>query len=112
MRAVAARLRYGDVVVDVGANVGCIALMAAQIVGPSGLVVAVEPNPDNVQMLYAGVVINELSNVRVFPYAASCSSTVFSVGGGRSNSTVMAPVDPRGMPGSIAPDWCSATRWC
>ena len=95
-RAVAARLRSGDVMVDVGANVGCIALMAAQIVGASGVVVAVEPNPDNVQMLYAGIVINGLSNVRIFPYAASSRSTVFSLGGGRSNSRVVPPVDPRG----------------
>ena len=94
-RAVAARLRSGDVMVDVGANVGCIALMAAQIVGASGVVVAVEPNPGNVQMLYAGIVINGLSNVRI-PYAASSRSTVFSLGGGRSNSRVVPPVDPRG----------------
>lgn len=39
------RLRPGDVVVDVGANVGFFSLLAACLVGPSGRVVAVEPCP-------------------------------------------------------------------
>ena len=50
-RAVRKRIGAGDVVVDVGANVGCIALLAATLVGDEGMVVAVEPNPDNLQML-------------------------------------------------------------
>ncbi|KAK9811143.1 hypothetical protein WJX73_006362 [Symbiochloris irregularis] len=40
------RLRAGDTVVDVGANVGLFTLQAADIVGPQGQVVAVEPSPD------------------------------------------------------------------
>ena len=48
-RAIRERLCAGDVVVDIGANVGCIALMAAALAGERGLVVAVEPNPDNLR---------------------------------------------------------------
>jgi FkbM family methyltransferase len=39
-------LRPGDVVVDVGANVGVFAVAAAAAVAPGGAVLAVEPAPD------------------------------------------------------------------
>lgn len=38
-------LRAGDVVVDVGANIGLTTLTAARVAGPTGRVVAVEPHP-------------------------------------------------------------------
>jgi hypothetical protein len=38
-------LRPGDLVVDVGANTGYFSLEASKLVGPEGLVVAVEPVP-------------------------------------------------------------------
>ena len=93
-RAMAGLTRPADVVVDVGANVGAIALLAASIVGPDGLVVAVEPNPDNVQMLYAGLVLNGFTNVRVLPFAASNRVEVFSLTGGVSNTFVTGARPP------------------
>lgn len=36
----------GDVVLDCGANVGSFARMAAPVVGPRGVVYAIEPIPD------------------------------------------------------------------
>lgn len=41
------KLRQGDVVVDIGAHVGYFTMLAAEKVGPSGIVHAFEPNPDN-----------------------------------------------------------------
>lgn len=76
------RVREGDVVVDVGANIGCIALLAATLVGTRGLVIAVEPNLDNVQLLYAGIALNRVDNVRVLPYAASDRIGLVSLTGG------------------------------
>ena len=81
-QAIRERVREGDVVVDVGANIGCIALLAATLVGKQGLVIAVEPNLDNVQLLYAGMVLNEADNVRVLPYAASDRPGLVSITGG------------------------------
>ena len=92
-QAVRERVREGDVVVDVGANVGCIALLAATLVGERGLVAAVEPNPDNVQMLYAGMAANRTHNVRVLPYAASDRAGVVSISGG-SNAHLIAAQRP------------------
>lgn len=39
-------MRAGDVVLDIGANVGSTARMAARAVGPSGTVYCVEPFED------------------------------------------------------------------
>lgn len=87
-------LRPGHVVVDVGANVGCIAFLASRLVGPTGAVIAVEPNPDNLQLLYAGLVLNELANVRVLPYGASDRRRVLSLKGGTSNTYLVAAGRP------------------
>lgn len=38
-------LKPGDVFIDVGAHVGTYAVPMARIVGPGGLVVAIEPSP-------------------------------------------------------------------
>lgn len=49
------RLRPGDTFVDVGANVGYHAVLGARLTGPTGRVVAVEPEPRNHQLLTANL---------------------------------------------------------
>jgi FkbM family methyltransferase len=88
-------LHAGDVVVDVGANIGVLTFLAATIVGDTGRVVAVEPNPDNLQLLYRGIVLNGLTNVEVLPHAASNKRTVFSLTGGTSNTHVIGARAPQ-----------------
>ena len=44
-------LRAGDVVFDVGANVGGYSALAAAVVGDAGHVYAFEPGPDNLRVL-------------------------------------------------------------
>jgi FkbM family methyltransferase len=44
-------LRKGDTFIDVGAHVGYFSVMAAQIVGEKGRVLAVEASPDNCELL-------------------------------------------------------------
>jgi FkbM family methyltransferase len=44
-RFIAGRLRNGDVFVDVGANIGYYSVLAAECVGPTGRVVAIEASP-------------------------------------------------------------------
>ena len=46
-------LRPGDVFIDVGAHVGFHSLVARHLIGPDGLVVAVEPQPYNAGKLLA-----------------------------------------------------------
>ena len=93
-RAARENLRAGDVVVDVGANVGVLTFLAASIVGAAGRVIAVEPNPDNLQLLYRGIVYNGFGNVEVVPHAASNRRSVFSLTGGTSNTHLIGPRAP------------------
>lgn len=68
-------LRPGATVVDVGAYLGAFSLVAARIVGSSGRVFALEPDPRNVPHLRRNVAINGYEGiVRVFAVAASDKS--------------------------------------
>lgn len=69
-RLLEAVLRPGMTVVDVGANIGYHALLAARRVGEGGRVLAVEPSAVNLEHLRANVERNALPWVRVLPVAA------------------------------------------
>lgn len=64
------RLHHGDVVVDVGANVGYYSLLSSLFVGATGRVVAVEPLPDLFSMLVHNIQINRAPNIRAVAAAA------------------------------------------
>lgn len=53
----------GDTVIDVGANVGCFALLAASRVGPTGRIIAVEPEARAFEQLRKNITLNGASNV-------------------------------------------------
>lgn len=73
-RWMAGYLRPGDVVVDVGANIGYFSLLAAKQVGPTGRVLAFEPVPSICQRLRQNLAANAATNVEVMPIALSESS--------------------------------------
>ena len=65
-------LRPGDVVLDIGANIGYYTMMMAGIVGDAGLVYAIEPEPRNYRLLGDNVRLNGMDGrVETFPLAAS-----------------------------------------
>ena len=53
-------LKPGDCFLDVGANIGLHALLAAALVGPSGHVLALEPHPVTAALLHRNMEINGL----------------------------------------------------
>lgn len=63
-------LRPGMGVVDIGANIGLFTMLAASLVGPSGAVLAVEPNPRNARLLEASRRLNGFDQVTVLQAAA------------------------------------------
>lgn len=65
------QLKKGDVFLDLGANIGYFTMLAAKLVGQSGKVIAVEPNPQNLQLIYASLLENQITNVAIYPYAVS-----------------------------------------
>lgn len=65
-------VRPGDVVVDIGANVGYFSLLSAALVGPGGKVLAFEPVPSIVQQLERNLELNEAAGiVRIHPVIAA-----------------------------------------
>ena len=69
MAAAARVIRPGMTAVDVGANKGDYALMFARLVGPSGRVLAFEPDDRNLGWVRRSVRANGYRNVETFPYA-------------------------------------------
>ena len=63
-------LRPGQVVLDVGANIGYFTLLFAQQVGPHGHVYALEPEPRNFELLQRNIALNGFSNVTAMRRAA------------------------------------------
>jgi FkbM family methyltransferase len=64
------KIRAGDVVVDVGACVEGFAIPAARKCGKRGIVIAIEPDPENVKKLRENIYLNRLNNIIVVPKAA------------------------------------------
>lgn len=73
-------LRPGDVFVDVGANIGYFSLLASRLVGPTGAVLAFEPESDNYALLEANSALNGCDNIRCFKAALgeeNASGTIY-----------------------------------
>jgi len=61
----------GDLVVDVGANIGYVTMLLSRWVGESGRVYSMEPTPVTFELLAHNVSRLNLANVALFPYALS-----------------------------------------
>ena len=70
LQALAGLVGPGEVVVDVGANIGYSSIALARAVGPRGAVIAFEPHPDNVRLLQANLARNGIVNTTVVAAAA------------------------------------------
>jgi FkbM family methyltransferase len=62
-------LRPGDLVVEVGANIGAHTLVIAKLVGPQGLVIAYEPQRICFQTLCANIALNSITWVYTYMQA-------------------------------------------
>lgn len=72
------RLREGDVVLDVGANIGNFTMLAASRIGPGGRVIAVEPIARNRQLIARAAHANGFDQIEIIAGAASDQSgTIF-----------------------------------
>ncbi len=56
-------IRKGDTVVDAGAHLGLFTVKASKIVGDEGKVIAIEPEPENLEILKRNIKLNDLENV-------------------------------------------------
>jgi FkbM family methyltransferase len=93
-------LKPGMTIVDGGANIGEITVLAAQLVGPTGRVLSVEASPLTLPRLRRNITLNNLINVDVIE-AAICDSNKsvdFYLGHGRDSgsSSLNQPHDYQG----------------
>jgi FkbM family methyltransferase len=80
----------GQVVLDVGANIGAHTLCFAKLVGPEGAVLAFEPQRIVYQMLCGNIALNALTNVFANHLAL-----------GREAGTVLVPQPDYALPGNF-----------
>jgi FkbM family methyltransferase len=79
----------GDVVFDVGANIGCYSLQSSKAVGKTGRVFAFEPNSASFELLSKNVRVNHANNVAPFRlalgrFASTASLNIYNKAGNSS----------------------------
>src|SRR5262249_11736625 len=62
-------VKPGDIVADIGANIGAHTVFFARAGGPSGAVMALEPQRIVFQSLCANMALNSVTNAFLYPYA-------------------------------------------
>ncbi len=62
-------VKQGDVVLDIGANIGYYSILASKLVGKKGKVYAFEPDPQNIKLLYKNIKLNNCRNITVIEAA-------------------------------------------
>lgn len=80
----------GSVFVDVGANVGWFSLLGARLVGTSGKVIAIEPNPRNCALLAGSCECNAFANVEIVSGAVAAGRHWFALETDASNGRIVA----------------------
>src|ERR1700730_752851 len=78
-------VKPGMSVVDIGANIGYFTMLLASLVEPSGLVMAVEPNPENIKLLRASRRVNGCDQVLVIQAAAGRQTGLLALNVSHSN---------------------------
>ena len=64
-------VKKGDVILDMGANIGYFTLLAAKLVGKKGKVYSFEPEPRNYHYLKKNIELNKYTNVFAFQKAVA-----------------------------------------
>jgi FkbM family methyltransferase len=88
-----AQLKPGMKVVDIGANIGYFTMLSAGIVGPSGHVLAVEPNARNARLLEASRRANHFENISIAQVAAGRETGLLVLNTSHSNGTTSSLPD-------------------
>jgi FkbM family methyltransferase len=71
---IATVLKEGDYFIDIGANIGLFTLIAADVVGPNGRVIAFEPTPKTYNRLLTNIELNAFDNIDVYNIGLSSSA--------------------------------------
>ena len=111
IEAFVSRIRGGDAVWDVGANVGLYTIPSARAAGPSGGVYAFEPVPANLAYLRRHVQLNGLENVHIVEAAVAARPGEVRMAPGDSGSEASVRDDgPWVVPAVSLDVWRATTR--
>jgi FkbM family methyltransferase len=104
---IARRLRADATFWDVGSHLGYMVAVASRLVGPTGAVVAFEPNPENIRRLRRTIELNDLQNVVVREVALSdhVGQSDFYIGSASSMGSLLqgsTPIPSMHVPTSTA----------
>lgn len=81
-------VKEGDIVLDIGANVGYYTLLFAQLVGSKGRVFSFEPDPVNFDLLRKSVDLNGYQNVTLIQKAVSNKNGKLKLYIGKENRAI------------------------
>jgi FkbM family methyltransferase len=85
-------VKRNDTVIDIGANIGYFTILFAKLVGNEGAVYAFEPTNKYFKFLKDNVLINELSNVRIFNKGLSDKNGEMEIFIDDSSATIHQPI--------------------
>ncbi|MCF1422161.1 FkbM family methyltransferase [Mangrovimonas futianensis] len=72
-------LQTGDCFIDIGANIGAYSLIASNLIGNEGKVVAIEAEPYNFKKLKKNISLNEINNIDAINLGVSDKSETLSL---------------------------------
>lgn len=78
-RLVERTIEEGWTVIDIGANIGYYSLLFARAVGPTGRVIAIEPDATNFDLLRKNIALNGYQNVTLINAAVWSSTTTLKL---------------------------------
>jgi FkbM family methyltransferase len=78
-------LRNGDTVVDVGANIGSLSILASRLVGSHGAVLAIEPHPQTFKWLQQNKDLNHCDNLTIANLAVGAQAIQTGISDGKSD---------------------------
>ena len=86
-------IRPGDVVLDVGANIGYYTVIFSKLVGPSGKIFAFEPTKHFGDVLKQNIRANHLENIEIVNVGLSNKRQKLSIDIGPSSATLHSPAE-------------------
>lgn len=63
------KINKGDIVIDAGANIGMFSIMASVLIGKTGKIIAIEPDPENIRILKRNLELNNIKNIIIIDKA-------------------------------------------
>jgi FkbM family methyltransferase len=91
-------LRPGDLVIDVGANIGALTLCASTLVGAAGKVISIEAHPRTYAYLQGNLALNRVANVESFNLAMGEKEGSIHFTDQRADEQNVVTTEDRGIP--------------